>query len=110
MACHLRTQPYGLCCGKAAADSLAHVVGDSARNSRWINALGAYRESPRGAADAASALATVEGLSNYMGYNFSNQMMYAAPARIPSSGEDRSCLLCTGLQQQVVKGALWRSM
>jgi len=60
--------------------TLMDAVGYRARNSGWTDALDAYREARPESADAATALATVEGLSTDGGYNLATSMAYTMPA------------------------------
>lgn len=65
---------------RSGDDSLAHAVGYIARQSGWVDALDAYRTAQPDAADAATALAFVEGLDSDPGYNLANGITYADPA------------------------------
>ncbi|WP_347756813.1 hypothetical protein [Agrococcus sp. ProA11] len=64
---------------RSGDDSLAHAVGYRARQSGWVDALDAYRLAQPQSADAAAALAVVEGLERDTGYNLANQITYSAP-------------------------------
>ncbi|MGW9629068.1 hypothetical protein ACWGST_00010 [Agromyces sp. NPDC055520] len=60
-------------------DSLAHAVGNRARNNVWLDVAEAYRAAHPDAADSAAALAYVEGVTSGPAFNISNQMTFAAP-------------------------------
>lgn len=60
-------------------DTLAHAMGYRARQSGWVDVLDAYKVSQPQSADAASALAVVEGLSSDAGFNLANSITYSSP-------------------------------
>lgn len=65
---------------RSGDDSLANAVGFRARQAGWNDALDSYRQVQPQNADAAAALAVVEGLDRDPGYNLSNQITYSAPS------------------------------
>lgn len=64
---------------RGGGDSLAHAIGNRARQSGWMDALDVYREAHPRSADSAQALAAVEALSTGTGYNLATGITYSAP-------------------------------
>ncbi len=60
-------------------DSMAHAIGNHARNNVWGDVAEAYAAAHPDTADSAAALAFVEANTSGAAYNMANQMTYAAP-------------------------------
>ena len=60
-------------------DSLAHAIGNVARNRVWTGVADAYKAAHPDTADSAAALAWVESNTSGPEYNVANSITYSAP-------------------------------
>lgn len=60
-------------------DSLAHAIGNRARNVGWVDVAETWQTAYPDAADSAAALDYVEANTSGAAYNLANQITYSAP-------------------------------
>ena len=60
-------------------DSLAHSIGQRARNSAWLDVAESYQAKYPETADSAAALTYIEEVASGPAFNMSNGITYAAP-------------------------------